>query len=377
MQKNIPNKRTHITGKLRRISLYYVNMSTSLQLTTTAKGRPLMVLDGYSYIRDRQTDEKTHWPCENHEKFNCHYRIHTCNFTTNAAHANILKCNGVHTTSCHRGPLEISLGKFHEDLDRTKSTQESTDIVLWKCLTELWRGARLRLPPLDDDKRPIRHHRKENDLPSILNDVNFPPVPTSLKFTKRNELFLRIDMPSCQWYTAHKWMKNIYRELRLWVYFRYFHLGPDRILIFSSPEQSSMLQASTEFLLDGTFDASWGKFWNDSYLTGNILFYYLRLLGKYLISCMWYIVNILFRQDFVYFDEKMRLRVKIWSIKSFSLHQHGILKRTGDVFWTFWPNKKVKKISGETCSNCRSCSCQSLLQVSARSVKLLYYFAIL
>ena len=46
-------------------------------------------------------------------------------------------------------------------------------------------------------------------------------------------------------------------------------------------------------------------------------------------SYILYIVNMLFGQDFAYFDEKMRLRIEILSIKSFSLHQHGILKRTG------------------------------------------------
>ena len=118
---------------------------------------------------------------------------------------NILKCNGVHTTSCHRDPLRISLRKFHEDLvDHTKTTQESTDIVLSKCLTQLSTPARLCLPPLDHVKRTIRHHRKENDLPSIPNDVNFPSVPSILKFTKRNELFLRIDTGPGKWYTAHK-----------------------------------------------------------------------------------------------------------------------------------------------------------------------------
>ena len=45
-------------------------------------------------------------------------------------------------------------------------------------------------------------------------------------------------------------------------------------------------------------------------------------------------------------------------------------QRTGDVFWTFWPNKKVKVILHETCNNCRSYNCQSFLQVSVRSVKL-------
>ncbi|CAF3889741.1 unnamed protein product, partial [Rotaria sp. Silwood1] len=202
-------------------------MSTSVEFTTSAKGRPLMVLDGYSYIRDRQTDEKTYWRCENHKKLNCHYRIHTCNFTTNTTHANILKRNGVHTTSCHRDPIKISLRKFHEDLvDRAKNTQESTDTVLSKCLTQLSTPARLRLPPLDHVKRTVRQHRKENNLPNIPNDVDFPSVPTILQFTKRNEIFLRIDTGP----------------------------GPDRMLIFSSPEQCSILASSTEFLVDGTFD---------------------------------------------------------------------------------------------------------------------------
>ncbi|CAF4895564.1 unnamed protein product [Rotaria sp. Silwood2] len=38
-----------------------------------------MVLDGFSYIQDRQTDTKTNWRCENHKTFNCHFRIHTRN----------------------------------------------------------------------------------------------------------------------------------------------------------------------------------------------------------------------------------------------------------------------------------------------------------
>ena len=200
-----------MTEKVRTIYfLYYSNMSTSVQFTTTAKGRSLMALDGYSCIRDRQTDEKTYWRCKNHKKFNCHYRMHTCNFTTNASHASTLKCNGVHTTSCHRDPLKISLRKFHEDLvGRTKTTQESNDIVLSKCLTQLSTSVSLRLPLLDHVKRTIRHHRKENDLPSIPNDVNFPSVPSILKFTKRNELFLRIDTGPGKWYTAHKGMMNI------------------------------------------------------------------------------------------------------------------------------------------------------------------------
>jgi hypothetical protein len=36
--------------------------------------------------------------------------------------------------------------------------------------------------------------------------------------------------------------------------FEYFCLGPDRMLIFSSTEQLEILQSSTDFLMDGTFE---------------------------------------------------------------------------------------------------------------------------
>ena len=49
-------------------------------------------------------------------------------------------------------------------------------------------------------------------------------------------------------------------------------------------------------------------------------------------------------------------------------------ERTWDVLWTFWPNQKVKVIVRETCTNCRVYSYQSLLQISARFVKVFYHF---
>ncbi|CAF4467107.1 unnamed protein product, partial [Didymodactylos carnosus] len=186
-----------------------------------------MILDGYSYIQDRQTDEKTYWRCENHKTFNCHYRIHTCNSTNSQTHVTIINRNGNHTTSCNSDPIKILLRKFHENVvDRAKNTQESTDTVLSQCISNLPDPARVRLPPLDHVKRTIQHHRKINDLPQIPNNVDFPCVPILLQSTKRNEIFLRVDTGP----------------------------GADRILIFSSPEQISILESSDDFFIDGTFD---------------------------------------------------------------------------------------------------------------------------
>ncbi|CAF1156291.1 unnamed protein product [Rotaria sordida] len=169
-------------------------MCTPVEFTVTTKDRPLMIIDGYCYIQDRRTDDKTYWRCENHKTFNCHYRIHTCNSTITSTHVKILKQNGNHTTSCSRDQIKISLRKFRENIvDRTYNTQESTDRVLSHCVSQLSDAARIRLPPLDHVKRTIQKQRKKNDLPQVPNDVNFLNIPTVLQITKRNDIFLRID----------------------------------------------------------------------------------------------------------------------------------------------------------------------------------------
>ncbi len=35
-------------------------MCTPVEFTITTKGRPLMIIDGYSYTQDRQTNDKTY-----------------------------------------------------------------------------------------------------------------------------------------------------------------------------------------------------------------------------------------------------------------------------------------------------------------------------
>ncbi|CAF3051823.1 unnamed protein product [Rotaria socialis] len=169
-------------------------MLTPIVFTTTSKSRPLMILDGYLYTRDRRTDTKTYWHCENQKSLNCHYRLHTCNSTSTETHILILKQTGTHLTSCNRDLIKITLRKFRKDvLDRTKSTQETTNAVLSQCSSKLPDPARIKLPPLDHIKRTMQKQRKRIDLPPAPNNMDFPCIPTILQTTKRNDNFLRID----------------------------------------------------------------------------------------------------------------------------------------------------------------------------------------
>ncbi|CAF4417542.1 unnamed protein product [Rotaria socialis] len=202
-------------------------MLTPIEFTTTSKGRPLMILDGYLYNRDRRTYTKTYWRCENQKSLNCHYRLHTCNSTSTETHILILKQTGTHSTSCNRDLIKITLRKLRKDvLDRTKSTQETTDAVLSQCISKLPDPPRIKLPPLDHIKRTIQQQRKRIDLPPAPNNMDFPCIPTILQTTKRNDNFLRIDTGP----------------------------GPDRVLIFSSPEQTAILKSACDFLMDRTVD---------------------------------------------------------------------------------------------------------------------------
>ncbi|CAF3333548.1 unnamed protein product [Rotaria socialis] len=205
-------------------------MLTPIVFTTTSKSRPLMILDDYLYTRDRPTDTKTYWHCENQKSLNCHYRLHTCNSTSTETHILILKQTGTHLTSCNRDLIKITLRKFRKDvLDRTKSTQETTNAVLSQCSSKLPDPARIKLPPLDHIKRTMQKQRKRIDLPPAPNNMDFPCIPTILQTTKRNDNFLRIDTDP---------------ESTLTNSFLHISLGLDRLLVFNSPEQTAILESA-------------------------------------------------------------------------------------------------------------------------------------
>ena len=55
-------------------------MATIVNCGTT-KQRSRLEFNGYSYIMDRSTNEKTYWRCINYYSHHCRSRLHTCIFT--------------------------------------------------------------------------------------------------------------------------------------------------------------------------------------------------------------------------------------------------------------------------------------------------------
>ena len=99
----------------------------TISIHGTTKQKPRLDYNGYSYIKDRSTIEKTYWRCINYSSQHCHSRLHTCVITNN-----IVKPPTEHTCKFHGTITEVR--KFDEQLaDRARNTQETPDIIITNC----------------------------------------------------------------------------------------------------------------------------------------------------------------------------------------------------------------------------------------------------
>jgi len=91
---------------------------------STTKNKPRLDHDGYSYIMDRWTDEKTYWRCINYSPDRCHSRLHTCISTTA-----IVKSPTAHT--CKFSGSTVALRIFKEVIARRAvNAQETPDTIV-------------------------------------------------------------------------------------------------------------------------------------------------------------------------------------------------------------------------------------------------------
>lgn len=90
----------------------------------TLKQKPRLDLDGFSYVKDRTTDQKIYWRCINCKSDRCHARLHTC-----LESKTILKHPGDHT--CKFDAVENQLRVFSQNIvDRALTTQETPDMII-------------------------------------------------------------------------------------------------------------------------------------------------------------------------------------------------------------------------------------------------------
>ena len=168
----------------------------------TSKQRPRLDLDGFSYVKDRTTNEKIYWRCIKYKFDNCHARLHTCLQSTT-----ILKNPGEH--ACKIDATENQIRLFSQQVaDRALNTQETPETIITHCykgmsslidsekfqtsfLLELSDPSLARLPVRDNIKRRIRMLRQNNQAAKEPNDPQFQFVPAQLTVNHRQEKFLQ------------------------------------------------------------------------------------------------------------------------------------------------------------------------------------------
>jgi hypothetical protein len=99
----------------------------SISQIGTSKQKPRLDLDGYSYVKDRTTNEKIYWRCIKYYSDRCHARLHTC-----LESAKILKPPGEHI--CKFDGIENQLRIFSQQVvNRALNTQEMPDTIVTNC----------------------------------------------------------------------------------------------------------------------------------------------------------------------------------------------------------------------------------------------------
>ncbi|CAF1149247.1 unnamed protein product [Rotaria sordida] len=115
----------------------------------TTKQKPRLDLDGYSYIKDRSTNEKTYWRCIKYSTHRCRSRLHTCVITNNT-----IKTPTEHT--CKSDAISFEQRKFDERIaHRARFTQEAPDLIVTDSYKGMTDQAIARLPTRDNVKRRI------------------------------------------------------------------------------------------------------------------------------------------------------------------------------------------------------------------------------
>lgn len=191
----------------------------SFTISTTEKNKPLLILNGFNYTVDKSTDKKIYWKCESSRSFKCKGRVHT-----DLDHSMLLSEPTEHNHPASAVNAEVRL--FREKIkSRAVNTTESTQNIIDNCLSDATDQMVARLPNFKHVKRTIQRQRVVNNLPKIPHDRNFSEVPESLRKTIRGEPFLQFDSGP----------------------------GNQRILIFASNEQLSILEETEHILIDGTF----------------------------------------------------------------------------------------------------------------------------
>ena len=157
----------------------------SVALSTTWKNALLLIYDGYSYIIDKQNDQKIFRKCEHARKFKCRGRLHT---DLNNIFIKTVGDHENHTAD----PRSIPIREYYDRL-RKESQQNQTNPhnILTQANIDVKDEVRVQLTSNDHLKRNVGHWRQEINAVPTPSTINFPVVPDKYNRTTHDTTFLR------------------------------------------------------------------------------------------------------------------------------------------------------------------------------------------
>lgn len=193
-----------------------------MEFIKTQKGREMLVLDGFSFVRERKgVNGKLIWKCSQYSDSRCLARCHTIDgvLVKNIGHHN-------HVPDA----AKIAARKTVEDIKlRAATTQEAGHQIVASTAAVVTAAVAAQLPSVNGLKQTIRRERREKEIP-LPNPENLQDliIPDAYKTTTSGENFLSYDSGP----------------------------GQNRFLIFATQRNLDRMVQCENWYADGTFKSS-------------------------------------------------------------------------------------------------------------------------
>ena len=155
------------------------------QFVKSSKGKPMLLLNGFLFVKDKQVRNKTYWKCKDFEN-KCKSRTITVDdvVTTDPKEHN------------HGGDrASVKIYEFMNDVrEKAKDSREAPHVLISSAASQVSQAVAAALPPTSSIKRTVRRVRQKGDIglvvPTHRMDLVFNEDQTK---TNKGDQFLMYD----------------------------------------------------------------------------------------------------------------------------------------------------------------------------------------
>lgn len=198
-----------------------------LVYTESEKGKKMLLVEGFVYYRDKVNNEKTYWKCKSSSNF-CNSRVQTVN-------DEILKTVGAHNHSADAAQINASK-IVNEMKNRSKNSFDTPHQIVSSSACNIPVEVGPKLPSVSSIKKTLRRSRNMESECKNTNLLSSKDLilPTSYTLTSKEENFLLYDSGVTD---------------------------DERMLVFGTGANLSLLQTTHHWYMDGTFKTVPGIFY--------------------------------------------------------------------------------------------------------------------